>query len=224
MEGVAIVAQRETASTRASVLNALLACGAVSSVLYVAADVTGSMRYPGYNYAAQAFSELLAIGSPVRPFMMMTAIFYNLLVIAFGVAVILAGEGRRSVRVTGALLVLFGVFSAMGPYIPMHVRGTVTVLADLPHILITAAGVLAILAFLVAGAFTGGKAFATYTVATIAAVLAGGALAAQQVTAAAAGVATPMMGIVERLNIYGTMLWVGVFSVMLMRGRQSGGV
>ena len=44
----------------------LLICGIVSSVLYIAVDVLGTLRYPGYRYTEQQFSELTAAGSPVR--------------------------------------------------------------------------------------------------------------------------------------------------------------
>ena len=50
----------------------LLICGAVSSVLYVVGDVLGTLRYPGYSYADQTFSELTAQGSPTRPLMMLS--------------------------------------------------------------------------------------------------------------------------------------------------------
>ena len=35
----------------------LLGCGIVSSVLYVAVDVLGTLRYPDYSFADQTFSE-----------------------------------------------------------------------------------------------------------------------------------------------------------------------
>jgi hypothetical protein len=38
----------------------LLVCGVVSSVLYVVVDVLGTLRYPGYRYTEQQFSELTA--------------------------------------------------------------------------------------------------------------------------------------------------------------------
>ena len=40
----------------------LLICGIVSSVWYVVTDVIGTLRYPGYSYANQWFSELTAQG------------------------------------------------------------------------------------------------------------------------------------------------------------------
>ena len=40
----------------------LLICGIVSSVLYIVSDVLGTLRYPGYSYTDQEFSELTAQG------------------------------------------------------------------------------------------------------------------------------------------------------------------
>src|SRR4051794_15359234 len=59
----------------------LLVCGVVSSVLYVVADMLGTVRYPGYRYTEQQFSELTASVSPVRPLMLaLSVIPYTLLV------------------------------------------------------------------------------------------------------------------------------------------------
>jgi len=46
----------------------LLACGILSSLLYVATDVLGGMRYESYSFTSQAISELGAIGAPSKPF------------------------------------------------------------------------------------------------------------------------------------------------------------
>jgi hypothetical protein len=202
-------------------LKALLVCGAISSLVYVGSDIIGALLYPGYNYAGQAFSELLAIGSPVRPFMIATANIYNLLVIAFGIGVVLSDGAKRSLRVTGILLVFYGVVSGVGPYIPMHVRGTSTVTGDLPHILITAATVLAILLFVGFGSVTRARGFLLFSIATIVAVIAGGALAGTQVARVAAGLPSPFLGLIERLNIYATMLWIAVLSIVLLGDRAA---
>lgn len=58
----------------------LLACGVASSVLYIVVDVLGTLMYPGYRYTQQQFSELTAVGSPVRLFMIaLNTIPYTLL-------------------------------------------------------------------------------------------------------------------------------------------------
>ena len=66
----------------------LLGCGIASSVLYVATDASGSLRYPGYSYRDQWFSELTAQGSPVRPLMVaLNVIPYTALVSGFAAAI-----------------------------------------------------------------------------------------------------------------------------------------
>lgn len=215
MQNIATAPPKGLSPARDLVLKVMLACGAVSSAVYIGSDIIGATRYPGYSYASQAFSELLAIGSPVRPFMIATANVYNLLVLAFGVAVILVAS-KRSLRATGVSLVVYAVASGLGPYIPMHVRGT-TVAGDLPHILITAANVLAILLFLAFGSVTRGRGFLVYSLATIAAVVGGGAIAGRQVAAVAAGLSSPFLGLIERVNIYSAMAWIAVLSILLVR-------
>ena len=93
---------------------ALLACGLVSSVVYVAADIVAALRYPGYSYTSQVISELLAAGAPTRPFMASVAgVSYNLLVAAFAVGVLTTARGNRG-RATGGLLLGYAAASAVG--------------------------------------------------------------------------------------------------------------
>ena len=46
----------------------LLWCGVLASLLYVATDILGGLRYPGYSFTPQAVSELMAIGAPSEAF------------------------------------------------------------------------------------------------------------------------------------------------------------
>src|SRR4029450_12964251 len=93
----------------------LLGCGIVSSVLYVVSDVIGALRYPGYSYADQEFSELTAQGSPVRPLMIaLNEIPYTLLVLAFAVGVWTPAPPKRARRITGAMLLGYAAFGMAG--------------------------------------------------------------------------------------------------------------
>ena len=74
----------------------LLVCGILSSLLYVATDVLGGMRYPGYSFTSQAVSELMAIGAPSEAFVDPLFIAYGVLVLAFGVGVLREGVGRTA--------------------------------------------------------------------------------------------------------------------------------
>src|SRR5437762_1756219 len=73
----------------------LLACGIFSSLLYVAADVLGGLRYEGYSFISQAISELGAIQAPSKPFVDRLFTVYNLLALLFGIGVLRAAGGRN---------------------------------------------------------------------------------------------------------------------------------
>src|SRR5512133_680626 len=49
-----------------SAQKALLVCGIVAPLLYVASDVIAGLRWHGYSFRDQTISELNAIGAPTR--------------------------------------------------------------------------------------------------------------------------------------------------------------
>src|ERR687886_630381 len=105
----------------------LLGCGIVSSVWYVVTDVIGSLRYPGYSYADQWFSELTAQGSPVRPLMIALNEFpYTLLVGAFAAGVWTSVTPKRAARITATMLLGYAASGfAGGVLFPMRTREAV---------------------------------------------------------------------------------------------------
>jgi hypothetical membrane protein len=203
----------------------LLACGILSSLLYVATDVLGGMRYEGYSFTAQAVSELMAIGAPAERFVDPLFLIYGVLVLAFGVGLLLEGAGRnRSLRVTGILLMAYAAVGFTGPTLfEMHQRGTADLAGDLPHIVVT--GILALVTLLAMGfgAFALGKRFRVYTFATLLIVIVFGALAAPHGARLAAGEPTPGFGIIERVNIYASLLWIAVLAAAMLRRPWSRG-
>ncbi len=68
---------------------------------------------------------------------------------------------------------------------------------------------------------TRGRGFLLFSIATIVAVISGGALAGTQVARVAAGLPSPFLGLIERLNIYATMLWIAVLSIVLLGDRAA---
>ena len=72
-----------------------LACGVLSSLLYVVANVVTAALYKGYSAVSQTVSELSAIGAPTRELWVLLMIPYSLLVIAFGAGVWQSAEGNR---------------------------------------------------------------------------------------------------------------------------------
>jgi hypothetical membrane protein len=83
----------------------LLGCGIVASVLYIVSDIIGTLRYPGYSYTDNTFSELAAEGAPTRPLMLALIVLGTPLVSAFGVGVWTSATPKRAAPITGAMLI-----------------------------------------------------------------------------------------------------------------------
>ena len=62
---------------------ALLVCGILSSLLYVAMNVFVAMQWEGYSSVSQTVSELSAIGAPTRSLWVLPGAVYTVLVTAF---------------------------------------------------------------------------------------------------------------------------------------------
>lgn len=207
----------------------LLGCGIVSSVLYVFTDVLGSLRYPGYRYADQWFSELTAQGAPTRPLMVALNEFpYTVLVAAFAGGVWTPAGPKRAARITGAMLLGYAASGfAGGVLFPMKPREALAAgegtLRNTMHIPATAVMSLFMVLAMGFGATLLGKRFRYYSYATIAILLVFGALTSLQADRIATNDPTPWAGIEQRINIYATMLWVAVLAIGLLRAQDGPG-
>ncbi len=198
--------------------NALLFCGILSSLFYAAMDVIGGTRWQSYSWMSQEFSRLSAIGAPSRPLHLVLNPIYTLLVIAFGVGVWLSAGQRLAPRVIGAALIAYSLVSFIWPqFFPEDLSQPVGALTNTMHIVITIVTVLSWILILSFGASLFGKGFRIYSLLTLAAVVVFGGLAGSQGPRLAAGLPTPWLGLVERLNIYSFMVWALVLAIMLMR-------
>jgi hypothetical protein len=199
----------------------LLVCGILASLLYVGSDILAAMRWEGYSYTAQSVSELRAIGAPTRPFLIPILFIYSVLEIAFGLGVWGAaaprGLPKRSLRVTGVLLIALGVIDLSAYFFPMHLRGAEATIADTMHLILTGVTVLLILLIIGFGASADGKWFRLYSYATILVLVMCGAWAFFDAPRIAANLPTPWLGVRERINIYGYMLWMLVLAIALLR-------
>jgi hypothetical protein len=199
----------------------LLVCGIVSSVLYVATTILGAMRWEGYSSTSQSVSELFAINAPSRPLVVPLLLAYDVLVIAFGVGVWGSSGRKRVLSVVAGLLVGYGGIGLVGPFAPMHQRGVGGTLTDTMHIVVTMVLVLFILLIIGFGAAAFGKRFRLYSIGTILALVAFGALAGLDGSRIATNLPTPWLGVKERINIGGFLLWVVVLAITLLRFRDT---
>jgi hypothetical protein len=199
----------------------LLGCGAVSSALYVVTDIIAARRYDGYSYADQWFSELTAEGSPTRPLLIViNGIPYTALVAAFAVGIWKTAGPNRAQRIAAALLGGYAVAGAVGGIaFPMQMRQNEASLRNVMHIPSTVVMSLCAVLAMGFGARVLGKRFRVYSYATIAAVLAFGALTSAQAGRISENQPTPWAGAEERVNIFATMLWIAALSIGLIRAQ-----
>lgn len=195
----------------------LLICGIVSSLLYIAADALLSRVYEGYSYADQAISELSAIGAPTRSLWTAMTFLFNPLLIAFGIGVWKAAGSKRSLRIAGILMALWGVLGFVWLFFPMNMRGAIGSATDTGHLVMSGITVFLMTALIFFGSGASGKWFRAYSFLTISAMLAFGAYVGAQAPRVAAQLPTPWMGIMERVSVFSVMLWALALAVVLLR-------
>jgi hypothetical protein len=198
----------------------LLICGILAPLLYVGSDIVAAMYWEGYSYTAQSVSELRAIGAPTRPFLIPLLFLYTVLEIAFGLGVWGSAGRKRALHITGVLLIGLGIVDLTAPLFPMHLRGAGGTLTDAMHVILTMVTVLFILLIIGFGSAADGKWFRFYSFATLLILIVTGAWAFMDAPRIAANLPTPLVGVRERINIYGYMLWMAVLAIVLLRAEK----
>jgi hypothetical membrane protein len=196
----------------------LLLCGILSPLLYAFADVLAGMQSESYSFRDQTISELGAIGAPSRPLFSGLLIPVYLLLVAFGIGVWQSAAGKRAVRVVGGLLVALGVLAlTVGQFVPMHLRGTAQGLTGMLHLLEGAVAVAITVAAIGFAANAFSRPFRFYSIITIVVMLAFGAWSGMDAPRIGAGVATPWVGVKERIFWYAYQMWFIVLAITLLR-------
>jgi len=201
----------------------LLVCGILSSLLY--AVMIGAIQFEGYSFTSQTVSELSAIGAPTRPLWIPLGITYQVLMIAFGLGVWVSAGHKRALRVVACLMLInYGVASFLWPFASMHQREMLAAgggtQSDTLHILLATATVLFNLSAIGFGAAAFGKRFRFYSIVTILILLVFGALTGLAAPRVETNLPTPWVGVWERINILGFLLWVVVLAIILLRSEK----
>ena len=198
----------------------LLICGILSPILYGVSDVLAGMQWEGYSFRDQTISELGVIGAPSRALFAVLLLMVYGLMVAFGVGIWKAAGENRRLRVAGGLLVGVGVIAlTVGPFAAMRLRGTEQGLAGAIHLLEGMVAMLMIFTAMGIAATAFGTRFRVYTIATIVLALAFGAWAMLEAPRIEQGLATPWVGVKERIFWYGYQSWYIVLALTLLRQR-----
>ena len=199
--------------------NYLLFCGIAASLLYIAMNIFIPFLDKGYNWVTQTVSELSAIDAPTRPVWFVLGIIYTMLVVAFGWGVFKSAGEKQSLRIVVILMFLHGVLGIT--WSPMHQRevlagggGTFT---DTWHLVMATVTVLLMFFSIGFGAVTFGKGFRFYSIATILIFIVFGVLTFVEAPNVDKNGSTPYIGLWERINIAAFMVWMLVFSAILLK-------
>jgi hypothetical protein len=191
-------------------------------VFYVGLDATCALFYDGYSYRDQTISELSAIGAPTRSAWVVLGFVYTVLTLACGAGIWAAANGRRSVAVIGAAVFGIGVLGIVGwPFAPMHQREVLAAgggtLSDTMHLVLAGINSAIFFLIIVFGSFSFRGRFRWYSIATLLVLLVFGAYTGMQAPNVEANESTPWLGIVERITVFSSMIWIGVLGLVLRR-------
>ena len=196
-----------------------LICGLLAAPLFILTDIGAAVwLYPGYDYAAQQVSELSAIGAPSRDFWMAMSYPYFALTLGFAAGLWRVSERRRALLVCAGLVGLFAVNSFLWGYVaPMHMRGTTFTDTDTLHLVFAISAVVLILGIIGSGALAMGTRFRIFSAVVVLMVLAAGGVVSTSIEAIAQNQPTPWMGALERISVYGPLIWMAVLAGTLLR-------
>ena len=203
------------------VLRILLICGIIASLIYVGSDIIAALSWEGYSYKSQSVSELRAIGAPTRAFLVPVLFAYAVFEIAFGFGIRRSAGRSRALSIAGALLIALGFLDLSGYFFPLDLSQSVEGPANTIHLIVTAVTVILLLMIIIFGSSADGKWFRLYSYITLLVFIIAGILSFLEVSSIKANLPTPWLGVRERINIYGYMLWVIVLAVVLLSQRRA---
>lgn len=199
-------------------IHILLICGILSPVLYAFADLTAGMLWQGYSFREQTISELGAIGAPSRVLFSTILVIVYALITAFGIGIWKLAKGIRKLRIIGGLLVALGIMAlTVGMFVPMHMRGIEQGLSGSLHLIEGIVAMIMIFTAMGLAATVFDTRFRIYTILTIVVAFLFGAWSGMDAPLIGQGLATPWVGVKERIFWYVYQFWYIVFAIKVLR-------
>lgn len=202
-------------------LTSLLACGILSSILYVAMVVVIGAQSDGYNWMSHTISELSAIGAPTRQTWMIAGALYTVLITAFGWGVWQSAGSNINLRRAGEVIVVYGLLGLLWPLAPMHAREVLAAGggtgSDTMHLVLASASVCLMLVAMVLASTAFDRRFRWFTIVSLVILCLFGALTFLDAPELSANLPTPWLGLWERINIGVFLLWVAALALALLK-------
>jgi ethanolamine transporter EutH len=195
------------------VRKALLACGALSGLVYIGWNELAALQWAGYSRVSNAISELHLTGSSLKWLLDPWGIVYNALLLAFGIGVWRSARSSRALQVVGGLQILAGAT------LPLWMLFGEASLAA--HVRLSVIGISTMLGSMAFSAVAFRGWFRLYSLISVAAVVTLFGLALSYVPEVNAGHPTPFLGLDERIAVGAYFLWLFVLVALLWRRRAN---
>jgi Protein of unknown function (DUF998) len=193
----------------------LLACGALSGLVYVGWHELAALQWEGYSRVSNAISELHLTGSPSKWLLdPWEGLVYNSLLIAFGIGVWRSAQGKRALQVVGGLQILCGAT------LPLWMLFGEASLAA--HLILSVIGILTMLGSMAFSAVAFRGWYRLYSLISLAAVVTFFGLGLSYAPEVSAGQPTPFIGLYERVAFGAYFLWLFVLVALLLRRTRDG--
>lgn len=200
-----------------SFIKFMLICGILAQLFWIGADIIASIMYKNYSFLHQAISELTAIGSPVKSLLMVTNNYiFTPLYLAFGIGILLLAKQLRILKTIAIFIFIQFFLSLISILFPINARGNEMGLNGIMHSIIYILIPVIYMLIIGFGSKVFGKRFLIYSIVTLVLVVIGFVLTGIAVPKIVAGTDTPWLGVYERVNAYGSMVWLIVFAILLL--------
>ena len=221
MEPISIIEERKELQEQKNVRKVLLICGILAPLLWVGTDILAGTLYPGYTFTSQAISELFAIGAPTSGLVIPLFTVYDILLVAFALGVWMSAGRNRTLHIVALMMAGNAVNGlVLWNFFPMHMRGAEATFTDNMHVTLAGVGVIFVLLALGFGATTYRNWFRFYSIGTILTLLVAGVVMFGLAASGQHPLTPPWFGVIERINVYGYLLWILVLAVILLHAES----
>ena len=200
---------------------ALLTCGILSSVLYVALVVVIGSQWNEYNWMSQTISELSAVDAPTRRPWAIGGALYTILVLAFGWGVRMSAGSMVNLRRSSHAILAYGSLGLLWPLAPMHLREVLAAgggtSSDTMHLVLASMSVGLMLVAMALASTAFDRRFRWFTAASLVILCLFGALTFLDAPRVGENLPTPWLGLWERINVGVFLLWVAALAITVWR-------
>jgi sulfite exporter TauE/SafE len=195
-------------------IRALALCGILSPIVYVITVAVGGFLDPSYLHIGKTVSELVERGAPNRDLLNIMLIVYNILIIPFAVGLYYGLKKGWTRRIVLAALALTGILgTAVTVFFPLDAAGQSLTFTGIMHLIVVGLVVPCTFVFMLSFWHSARKdarwgKLGLFSIAVFGVTLVSG-------IATAAFVNSDFRGLLERITIGSTLIWIEVVALIL---------